>query len=172
MIALYFLCVRFSLFRVWFCVKLIVCGLFYSTSFSHRRIMDRFCGYHRLGCADCAFGSWSDLASVIDRDHFLFVCLGSYHDCNFYSGACYYHSDCRTIVVEGRNGFVVFVCVGRPFSPSVRFYWFASGFFRHGVDHDGSTSCCIFGTRRLVGIRVRLRSIYCLWVLVRLCLFW
>jgi hypothetical protein len=117
--------------------------------------MDRFCGYHHLGCADCAFGSWSDLASLIERDHFLLVCLGSYRDCNCYSGACYYRSDCRTTVVEGRNGFVVFVCVVRPFSPFVRFYWFASEFIRHGVDHDGSTSCCIFGTRRLVGIRVR-----------------
>jgi hypothetical protein len=145
---------------------------FYSTSFSHRRSMDRFCGYHHLGCADCAFGSWSDLASLIDRDHFLLICLGRCHDCNCYSGACYYRSDCRTTVVEGRNGFVLFVCVVHPFSPFVRFYCFASESVRDGVDHDGSTSCCIFGPRRLVGIRVRFRSIYYLWVLVRLCLFW
>jgi hypothetical protein len=134
--------------------------------------MDRFCGYHHLGCADCAFGSWSDLASLINRDHFLFLCLGSYRDCNCYSVACYYHSDCRTTVVEGHNGFVVLVCVVLPFSPSVHFYWFASEYMRHGVYHDGSIRCCTFGTRRLVGIRVRFQSTHCLLVLVRLCLFW
>jgi hypothetical protein len=159
-------------FYVWLCAKLIVCGLFSSTSFSHRRSMDRFCGCHQLGCADCASGSWSDLASLIDRDHFLFVCLGSYRDWNCYSVACYYNSDCRTTVVEGHNGVVVLVCVVRPFSPSVHFYWFTSKSVFHGVYHDGSPSCCIFGTRKLEGIRVSFRSIHCLWVLVRLCLFW
>jgi hypothetical protein len=69
--------------------------------------------------------------------------------------------------VEGRNGFVLFVCVGHPFSPFVRFCCFASKSVRHGVDHDGSTSCCIFGTRRLEGIRVTYLSICYLWVLVR-----
>jgi hypothetical protein len=139
---------------------------FSSTSFSHRRSMDRFCGCHHLGCADCAVGSWSDHASLIKRDHFLLVCLGRCHDCNCCSGACCYRSDCMTIAVEGRNGFVLFVCVGHPFSPFVSFCWFASESVRHGVDHDGSTSCCIFGTRRLEGIRGRFRSICYLWVLV------
>jgi hypothetical protein len=95
--------------------------MFSSTSFSHRRSMDRFCGCHHLVCADCLLGSWSDLASLIDRDHFLFVCLVSYLDCNCYSVACCYHFDCRTTVVEGHNGFVVFVCVVRPFPPYVHF---------------------------------------------------
>jgi hypothetical protein len=85
---------------------------FSSTSFSHRRSMDRFCGYHHLGCADCAVGSWSEHASLIERDHFLLVCLGRCHDCNCYSGACCYPSDCRPTVVEGCNGFVLIVCVG------------------------------------------------------------
>jgi hypothetical protein len=84
--------------------------------------MDRFCDCLHLGCADCAFGSLNDLASLIDRDHFLFVFLGSYRDCNYYSVACYFHSDCRTTVVEGHNGFVVLVCVVRPFSPSAIFF--------------------------------------------------
>jgi hypothetical protein len=189
MVFLFFL-VIFRLRCIILCVRVsfdFVCGsawssscmvCFSSTSFSHRRNMGRFCGYHHLGCADCAdcadcaFGSWSDLSSLIDRNHFLLVCLGSFHDCNCYSGACYYRSNCRTIVVEGRNDFVLFVFVVRPFSPFVRFYCFSSEFVRHGVDHDGSISCCIFDNRRLVGIRVRFRSIYYLWVLAHLCLFW
>jgi hypothetical protein len=129
--------------------------------------MNRFCGYRHLGCTDCAVGSWSDHASLIERDHFWVVYPGTYHDCNCYSGACCCRCDCRTTVVEVRSGSVLFVCVVHPFSPFVRFYCFASESVRHGADHDGLTSYCIFGTKILEGIRVTYRSICYLLVLVR-----
>jgi hypothetical protein len=47
--------------------------------FFHRRMLHHFGGY-RLGCANCACGRWSGLSRVIVRDHFVNVCLGSYHD--------------------------------------------------------------------------------------------
>jgi hypothetical protein len=128
--------------------------------------MDRFCGCRHLGCADCAVGSWSDHASLIERDHFWVVCPGMYHDCNCYSDVCYCCCDCRTTAVEARSGSVLCVCVVHPFSPFVHFYCFASESVRHGADHDGFTSCCIFGTKRLEGIRVTYRSICYLLVLV------
>jgi hypothetical protein len=59
-------------------VKSGVVGRF-NISFCHRRMLHHFGGY-RLDCADCACGSWSDLSRVIVRDHFVNVCLGSYHD--------------------------------------------------------------------------------------------
>jgi hypothetical protein len=57
----------------WICIDYpyFVC-LVFSIFYFHRRIMplvyDSFCGC-RLGCADCAFESWSDLAKVIGHDH-------------------------------------------------------------------------------------------------------
>jgi hypothetical protein len=131
--------------------------------------MDRFCGYHHLGCVDCAVWSWSDHASLIEHDHFWVVCPDTYHDWNCYLDVCFCCSDRRTTDVGVRSGSVLFVCVVNLFSPFVWFYCFASESVRHGADHDGLTSCCIFGTKKLEGIHVTYRSIFYLLVLVHEC---
>jgi hypothetical protein len=68
-----------------------------------------------------------------------------------------------------RSGSVLFAYFVHPVLPGVIFYCFASESVRRGADHDGLTSCCIFGTNMLEGIRVTYLSICYLLVLVHEC---
>jgi hypothetical protein len=121
--------------------------------------MRRFGGY-RLGCADCACGSWSDLSRVIVRDRFVNVYLGSYHDRMLCNNVWYCHFDLIAcpVVEEGRSDFVGFSFVVQLILLLAHLSYFAIECIHHVFCHDGLTSCCISRTRRWVKIRGKFLS--------------
>jgi hypothetical protein len=128
----------------------------YSISFYLRRMWHHFGGYH-LGCA-C--GSWSDLARMIGRDHFMSVCPGTCRDCMRCLIVCCYPFDHMICIVveEGHSDFAVFVFGILLVLPFVRFSCFVIGCVRHGFCHGGLTRFRILRTRRWVKTCVKYRS--------------
>jgi hypothetical protein len=124
----------------------------FNISFCHHRMLHHFGGY-RLGCADCACGSWSDLLRVIVRDHFVNFCLGSYHD-----RMLYFDLIVCPVVEEGRGDFVGFVFCTQLVLLFAHLSYSATECVHHVFFHGDLISCCISRTRRCVKIREKLQS--------------